>query len=76
MNAEASCYLANALKGGHGVAIDLVESFKWLKVAAEGGIAKAQFHLSKAYRSGEGVAVNAREADRWEKLALEGGYTQ
>jgi TPR repeat protein len=53
----------------------LVESIKWFKVAAEGGIAEAQWHLSMAYRSGEGVAIDDREADRWEKLALEGGYT-
>jgi uncharacterized protein len=52
----------------------LVESFKWFKVAAEGGNAEAQWHLSKAYRSGEGVAVNDHEADRWAKLALQGGY--
>jgi len=52
----------------------LVESFKWFKVDAEGGNAKAQWHLSLAYRSGEGVAVDDNEADRWEKLALQGGY--
>jgi uncharacterized protein len=52
----------------------LVESFKWFKVAAEGGNAEAQWHLSKAYRSGEGVAINDREADRWAKLALQGGH--
>jgi localization factor PodJL len=37
-NAKASFNLALALKDGDGVAIDLVESFKWFKVAAEGGM--------------------------------------
>ena len=73
-HAEASCCFALALKDGIGVSIDLVESCKWLKVAAEGGIAKAQWLLSKSYRSGNGVAINIREADRWEKLASQGGY--
>jgi TPR repeat protein len=61
LSAEKGYPLAQArlslvyLKGLEGdfVGTDLNESLKWLKKAAEAGLASAQFYLGEAYRYGE-----------------------
>jgi len=64
-------FLTIALNNGDVVAIDLVESFKWFKVAAEGSNAETEWHLSLRNRCDKEFAVNDHEAERWARLALQ-----
>ena len=47
---------------------------KWYRLAAEQGIAIAQFNLGVMYRNGNGVPENDAEAVRWYRLAAEQGH--
>ena len=59
---------------GEGIAVDMVEAFKWYKRAAEAGHVKAMFSLGQCYYHGDGVAVEKIEAFKWCKRAAEAGY--
>ncbi|EOD24644.1 hypothetical protein EMIHUDRAFT_101048 [Emiliania huxleyi CCMP1516] len=48
----------------------------WLRIAAEGGHAKAQYNLACAYKSGEGAPVDYKESARWNRAAAEQGHTE
>lgn len=45
------------------------ESLKWLRRAAEQGLAEAQFELGKRYLEGEGVEKSADDGIKWLKLS-------
>jgi TPR repeat protein len=53
--------------------VDKVESVKWFRLAAEQGLAQAQFNLGNAYSKGEGVSVDKVEGIKWYRLAAEQG---
>jgi len=58
---------------GHGVAQNYREAAKWYRLAAEQGIALAQFNLGLLYENGQGVPQNSKEAVKWFRLAADKG---
>ncbi|MDR0233403.1 MAG: sel1 repeat family protein, partial [Zoogloeaceae bacterium] len=52
------------------------EEFEALRLAAEGGDAKAQNNLGVAYTDGDGVEQNDAEAVKWYRKAAEQGYAK
>ena len=52
---------------------DYAESFKWCRLAAEQGNAKAQCNLAVMYVTGKGVEQNIDEAEYWAEKAVESG---
>lgn len=53
---------------------DTREAFKWYRLAAEQGVAEAQFSLGTFYADGEGVLQDYKEALKWYHLAAKQGY--
>ena len=49
------------------------EAVKWYRLAAEQGVAAAQYNLGLMYDNGDGVPENDREAVKWYRLAAEQG---
>jgi TPR repeat protein len=49
------------------------EKVRWLRVAAESGVASSQVELGRYYESGEVVGVDYAEAAQWYRLAAEQG---
>jgi TPR repeat protein len=58
---------------GQGVPQDNKTAVKWWKLAAEQGIADAQFNLGLMYSTGQGVPQDNKTAVKWWKLAAEQG---
>ena len=56
---------------GDGVGKDETEAFKWYRMAAERGLAEAQFELGRCYRFGIGVRRNRATAAKWLHQAAE-----
>lgn len=56
---------------GMGVQIDLDESIKWYRKAAEQGEINAQFDLACMYDNGEGVPQDYFEAVKWYQMAAD-----
>ena len=59
---------------GRGVPEDDAEAMRWFRLAAEQGLAEAQFNLGVGYAIGDGVPEDDTEAVRWYRLAAEQGY--
>jgi TPR repeat protein len=53
---------------GQGVSQDYAEAVKWYRLAAEQGIAFAQYNLGGMYRKGRGVPQDNAEAVKWWRL--------
>ena len=53
---------------------DYKEAVKWVKKAAEQGVAGAQYNLGDCYYNGNGVEQNYKEAVKWFKRAAEQGH--
>ena len=67
--------LGNMDQYGIGVAQSLVKAWHWYKMAAEGGLAAAQYFLAGYYYSGnEGVAVDLARARMWNERAAAQGH--
>ena len=58
---------------GNGISQSYTEAVKWFRLAAEQGVAEAQFNLGVCYYFGEGVAKNKATAIRWWKKAAAQG---
>jgi TPR repeat protein len=58
---------------GQGVAVDLVESVRWWRRAAELGHAGARFSMGYCYQVGQGVPKDVVEAVKWFRLSAEQG---
>ena len=58
---------------GQGVVQDYAEAVKWYRLAAQQGVADAQFNLGLSYAKGEGVAQNDIKAHLWFNLAAVSG---
>ena len=54
--------------------LQLEEAVKWLRKAADQGLAEAQTNLAFAHRSGEGVVKSHAEAVKWYRKAAEQGH--
>jgi TPR repeat protein len=59
--------------GGNGVPVDLVETAKWWRLAAEHDNAEAQTLLALMYEDGAGVPKDLEQAIRWYRNAAEQG---
>jgi TPR repeat protein len=55
---------------------DVAEAAKWYRMAAEQGLASAQFNLGLSYVSGEGVPEDVAEAVKWYRMAAEQGLAE
>ena len=73
-NTKAQYNLAGMYTKGHSVPQDIVEAMKWLRRAAEQGLAEAQFTVGYGYDTGQGVPQNHAEARKWYRLAAEQGH--
>ena len=59
--------------GENGFSVDRVEGAKWIRRAADKGLADAQNVLGRYYQAGWGVGQNDEEAAKWFHLAAEQG---
>ena len=57
-----------------GVLKDDAEAIRWYRLAAEQGLADAQYNLGVKYANGEDVLKNDVEAVRWFRLAADQSY--
>ena len=57
-----------------GVLKDEAEGVRWYRMAAEQGLAGAQFNLGVMYDNGRGVLKDEAEAVRWYRMAAEQGH--
>jgi TPR repeat protein len=72
-DADAQYELAARLReDGHGFPVDLQQSDRWLKLAAEGGNATAQIQLAINLRGTKDPA-NERESAKWFRRAVDQG---
>ena len=58
---------------GHGVPQDYAEAVRWLRKAADQGLAQAQHDLGVMYANGQGVLQDYVEAHAWWNLAAAQG---
>lgn len=63
-------------QNGNGVPKDYAEALKAFRVAADGGLAKAQYALGGMYQQGWGVGKDPATAAKWYKLAADQNYPQ
>lgn len=55
---------------------DYAEAVRWYRMAADQGLAAAQYNLGFMYANGHGVPQNDAEAIRWYRMAAEQGYAK
>ena len=76
-DAEAQFELGKAYECGRDVVVNLWESVKWYRLAAEHGVVDAQYNLGVCYYEGTGVEEDLEEdleeAVKWWQLAAEKG---
>ena len=73
-NARAQMLVADCyLNGTNGVKKNYKEAVKWYRLAAEQGLAVAQYNLAFCYYNGYGVSQSYAEAVKWYRLAAEQG---
>lgn len=73
---ETEYQLAQIFMRGIGIQADKEAGLRWLKKAAEGGVAHAQADLARAYIVGDGVTADMAEAARWSRAAAENGIAK
>ena len=71
-----STTLGNMYNGGTGVLQDAAEAVNWYRLAAEQGLAGAQYNLGVMYNGGDGVPEDKAEAVNWYRLAAEQGFAE
>jgi TPR repeat protein len=69
----AQYYLGIMYLDGQGVAPDAKEAARWLRSAAEQGVAQAQYRLGRLYAEGRGVGKDLEEAYAWFGVAAHRG---
>jgi TPR repeat protein len=72
----AQYYLANEYSDGLGVSKDNNEAFKWMKLVAQQGMARAQRKLGWMFQNGLGTKTNLDEAVGWYQKAAQQGDAQ
>ena len=73
-DAEAQFELGKAYECGRDVVVNLWESVKWYRLAAEHGVDDAQYKLGVCYYNGICVEEDMEEAVKWWRLAAEQGH--
>jgi TPR repeat protein/formylglycine-generating enzyme required for sulfatase activity len=61
---------------GHGIKQNYSEAFKWIRMAADQGLARAQNNLGVCYDNGQGVQEDKKEAFKWYRIAAEQGLAR
>ena len=61
-------------ENGYGVEVDVEAVADWYSLAAERGLASAQYNLSVFYQLGKGVALNLSEAAKLSRMAADKGH--
>ena len=61
--------------GSSGIEKNSAQAFKWTKLAAEQGMARAQMNLGWMYENSDGVEQNYTEAVKFYRLAAEQGHS-
>jgi uncharacterized protein len=64
--------LGNIFYSGNGVPQNYAETVKWLRKAADQGLARAQSSLGSMYEDGKGVPWDYVQAHMWFNLAASG----
>ena len=72
--ASAQRNLADCLRKGEGVPVNMEEAFAWHMRAAEKENIKSQFRIGECYTNGWGVKADLEEANRWYNIAANQGY--
>src|SRR5579859_7055241 len=62
---SAQYYAAIAYSDGNGVQTNIAEAFKWMQLAAQQGMPRAERNLGGLYEDGIGVAASLDEAVAW-----------
>ena len=74
-DAQAQLDLARMYLYGEGVPMNEAEGVKWFQLAADQGLAEAQYTIGDWYRwAGRGFTQDDKEAARWHHLSAEQGY--
>ena len=74
-NPEAMCFLGEWYQYGEkGLTVDIQESFRWWKKAAEIGYYQAQYKIGDCYDFGKGVTEDKKEALKWFKRSASKDY--
>ena len=71
---QGQVLLGLCLYFGHGIKQNYSEAFKWIRMAADQGLARAQNYLGVCYDHGRGVKEDKKEAFKWFRMAAEQGY--
>ena len=66
---ESAFRYAEALRTGHGVAVNPAEAETWYRRSAAAGFGPAAAWLARAYAIGDGVAADPEQAGRWAEAA-------
>jgi TPR repeat protein len=67
--------LATAYANGQGVAQNYEEAAKWSRLAADQGLAIAQYYLGVAYGNGQGVSQDFVQSYMWFEVSAAHGYS-
>ena len=73
-NVNAQYNLGMMYRYGEGVPQDYAEAMKWLRLAADQGVAEAQHRIGQMHHNGEGVPQDYAEAVKWYRLAADQGF--
>ena len=74
-NPEAMCFLGEwSQYGDKGLTVNIQESFRWWKMAAEIGCSQAQCAIGDCYDFGKGAAEDKIEALKWYKRSASKDY--
>ena len=63
-------------ENGQGVPQNNAEAVKWYRLAADQGLAQAQFNLGVMYDDGRGVPQDDVQAVQWYRLAADQGHAR
>lgn len=73
-NIDARFLLGRAYQNGWGIPVDSAAAYRHLKVAADGGDARAMWNVGMALLNGEGVTANPAQAYRYVRTSAEAGF--
>lgn len=73
-NVDAQFLLGRAYQNGWGIAADPTAAFRHMKLAADGGDARARWNVGMMLLNGDGVAQNPALARQYVRRSAEDGY--
>lgn len=73
-NLLSKYYLGNLYYQGCGIEKNIHEAVTYYRLAADQGLAQAQFRIGYCYGKGQGVEKDPKEAVKWYRLAAKQGF--